>query len=64
MATLTNSSSAATSSMPEDISVTFHIVPHHLVQAVFTVSVPIDMEIPPTLQTELQAIAQHIATNY
>jgi len=64
MATLTNSSSAASSSMPEDISVTFRIVPHNPQQAVFTVAVPIEADIPPTFVQELQAIAQRIAANY
>ena len=64
MATLTNSSSAASSSMPEDISVTFRMVPHNPLQAVFTVAVPIEADIPPTFEQELQAIAQLIAANY
>ena len=50
--------------MPEDISVTFRIVPHNPQQVVFTVSVPIEANIPPTFEQELQAIAQRIAANY
>ena len=64
MATLTNSSSAASSSMPEDIFVTFRIVPHNPQQAVFTVAVPFEANIPPTFEQELQAIAQRIAANH
>jgi hypothetical protein len=65
MATLTNSSStAASSSMPEDVSVTFRMIPHNPQQAVFTVAVPIEAYIPPTFVQELQAIAQRIAANY
>jgi len=64
MATLTNSSCAASSSVPEDVSVTFHMNPHNPMQVVFTVSVPIEADIPPTFQQELQAIAQRIAANY
>jgi hypothetical protein len=64
MATVTNSSSAASSSMPEDISVTFRMVPHNPLQAVFTVTVPIEADIPLTFEQELQAIAQRIAANY
>jgi hypothetical protein len=64
MATATNSSSAASSSMPEDISVTFRMVSHNPLQAVFTVAVPIEADIPPTFEQELQTIAQRIAANY
>ena len=50
--------------MPEDISVTFLMVPHNPLQAVFTVAVPFEANIPPTFEQELQAIAQRIAANY
>ena len=50
--------------MPEDIFVTFRIVPHNPQQAVFTVAVPFEANIPPTFEQELQAIAQRIAANH
>ena len=64
MATLTNSSCAASSSVPEDVYVTFRMNPHNPMQVVFTVSVPIEVNIPPTFEQEIQAIAQRIAANY
>ena len=64
MATSTESSSAAaTSATTEDVSVMFHMNPHRPRQAVFTITISTEdgIPVPPTLEQELQTIAQHIA---